>query len=151
MTYLIRSLKYFVTMSIFAIILIVLMILTGFATVDLYEPGSAWRFVVLFGAIAVISLFHPKMTRTVRYVAGNLSNEGKPIVLNAFREADYELVSEKEGVLTFRARTFFLRLRRFFDDGITIAQEGDRLRIEGQRIGVFRVLHHWDAYTSYVK
>ena len=125
MTYLIRSLKYFVTMSVFAIILIVLMILTGFATVNLYEPGSAWRFVVLFGAIAVISLFHPKMTRTVRYVAGNLSNEGKPIVLNAFREADYELVSEKEGVLTFRARTFFLRLRRFFDDGITIAQEGD--------------------------
>ena len=106
MTYLIRSLKYFVTMSVFAIILIVLMILTGFATVNLYEPGSAWRFVVLFGAIAVISLFHPKMTRTVRYVAGNLSNEGKPIVLNAFREADYELVSEKEGVLTFRARTF---------------------------------------------
>ena len=140
MTYLIRSLKYFVTMSVFAIILIVLMIL-----------GSAWRFVVLFGAIAVISLFHPKMTRTVRYVAGNLSNEGKPIVLNAFREADYELVSEKEGVLTFRARTFFLRLRRFFDDGITIAQEGDRLRIEGQRIGVFRVLHHWDAYTAYEK
>ena len=72
-------------------------------------------------------------------------------VLNAFREADYELVSEKEGVLTFRARTFFLRLRRFFDDGITIAQEGDRLRIEGQRIGVFRVLHHWDAYTAYEK
>ena len=150
MTYLIRSLKYFVTMSVFAIILIVLMILTGFATVNLYEPGSAWRFVVLFGAIAVISLFHPKMTRTVRYVAGNLSNEGKPIVLNAFREADYELVSEKEGP-DVPCPHFFLRLRRFFDDGITIAQEGDRLRIEGQRIGVFRVLHHWDAYTAYEK
>ena len=78
MTYLIRSLKYFVTMSVFAIILIVLMILTGFATVNLYEPGSAWRFVVLFGAIAVISLFHPKMTRTVRYVAATSATRANP-------------------------------------------------------------------------
>lgn len=155
MTYFLRSLKYFVAMSLFAIVLIVLMVLTGLAAFDFDETSYVLfhtpQFAVLFGVLALFAAFYPKLVFTARYVAGDLGSEGKPIVLNAFHEVGYELVSEKEGILTFRARSAFRRWRRLFDDGITIAQEGDRLRIEGHRAEVFRVLYHWDAYTAYEK
>lgn len=155
MTYFIRCIKYFFATSVLAIALIVLMVLTGIAVFDFQETGYVLfhtpRFVILFSALALVSAFYPKMTFTARHVAGNLGNEGKPIVINAFRSAGYELTEEKDGVLTFRARSAFRRLRMLFDDGITIAQEGDSLRIEGHRNGVFRVLHHWDAYARYDK
>lgn len=151
--YLMLAVKYFCAMSVLALVLIALMIVTGISAFGFDETGYILfhtpRFAVLFGALAVVAAFYPKMSFTARYVAGNLGEAGKPIVINAFRAAGYEPVAEQDGTMTFRARSFLRKLRLFFDDEITIAQEGDRLRIEGHRLGVFRVLHHWDAYAQY--
>lgn len=153
--YLIRSVKYFFAMSILALALIALMVVTGMSAFDFNETGYILfhtpRFAILFGVIAVVAAFYPKMSFTARHVTGSLDETGKPTVIDAFRTAGYEPIAEKEGRLVFRPRNFFRRLRLLFDDTVTIAQEGDRLRIEGHRLGVFRVLHHWDAYAVYEK
>ncbi len=147
MKYFVHSVKFFCAASVLALLLIAAMVATGTATAS----WNDWhRFAVLFGFIALFAAIYPKLTFVARVVSCDLAKEGKPIAINAFREAGYELVGEGPDGMTFRPRSFGRRLRLLFDDEIRAVPQGDRLRIEGHRIGVYRVLYHWDAcYAPY--
>ena len=144
--YFVRSVKFFCTASVLALLLIVAMVATGMAAAE----WNDWhRFAVLFGCLALFAAVYPKLTFVARLVACDLANGGKPVTLNAFSEAGYELVGEEPDGMVFRPRKFGRRLRLLFDDEIRAVPQGDRLRIEGHRNGVYRVLQHWDAYACY--
>lgn len=144
--YFIRSVKFFCAANVLALLLIVAMVATGMAAAG----WNDWhRFAVLFGMLAFLAAVYPKLTFVARLVSCDLANGGKPVALNAFREAGYELSGEGPDGMTFRPRTFGRRLRLLFDDEIRAVPQGDRLRIEGHRNGVYRVLQHWDAYAGY--
>lgn len=147
MNYFVRSVKFFCCASVLASLLIVAMVATGMAAAG----WNDWhRFAALFGMLALFAAIYPKLTFVARLVACDLAREGKPVAINAFREAGYELVGEApDGTMTFRPRTFARRLRLLFDDEIRAVPQGDRLRIEGHRNGVYRVLYRWDAYAGY--
>ncbi len=146
MNYLVRSLKFFCAASVLALLLIVAMVATGTAAAS----WNDWhRFAVLFGILALFAALYPKLTFVARLVTCDFAKEGRPIALNAFREAGYELIGENAEGMTFRPRSFGRRLRLLFDDEIRAVPQGDRLRIEGHRNGVYRVLYHWDAYARY--
>ncbi len=146
MNYLVRSLKFFCAASVLALLLIVAMVATGTAAAS----WNDWhRFAVLFGFLALFAALYPKLTFVARFVTCDLAKEGRPIALNAFHEAGYELIGEDAEGMTFRPRSFGRRLRLLFDDEIRAVPQGGRLRIEGHRNGVYRVLYHWDAYARY--
>ncbi|MCM1300391.1 MAG: hypothetical protein NC250_02890 [Alistipes senegalensis] len=147
MNYFVRSVKFFCAASVLALLLIVAMVATGMAAAE----WNDWhRFAALFGMLALLAAVYPKLTFVARLVACDLAQEGKQTALDAFRKAGYELIGEApDGTMTFRPRTFLHRLRMLFDDEIRAVPQGDRLRIEGHRNGVYRVLYRWDAYASY--
>ena len=147
MKYFVHSVKFFCAACVLASLLIAAMVATGTAAAS----WSDWhRFAVLLGFIALFAAIYPKMTFIARFVACDLAKEGKSVAIDAFREAGYELVKEGPEGMTFRPRSFGRRLRLLFDDAVKAVPQGDRLRIEGHRIGVCRVLYHWDAgYASY--
>ena len=146
MNYVVRSVKFFCAASVLALLLIVAMVATGMAA----DEWNDWhRFAMLFGLLALFAAGYPKLTFVARLVACDLANGGKHVALNAFNEAGYELVGEGPDGMVFRPRKFGRRLRLLFDDEIRAVPQGDRLRIEGHRNGVYRVLQHWDAYARY--
>lgn len=144
--YFVRSLKFFCAASVLASLLIVAMVATGMAAAS----WNDWhRFAALFGILALFAALYPKLTFVARLVTCDFAKEGRPIALNAFREAGYELIGEDAEGMTFRPCSFGRRLRLLFDDEIRAVPQGDRLRIEGHRNGVYRVLYRWDAYARY--
>lgn len=150
MTYLLRAIKYFLFCCVLASVVVAGLLLAGWSQYG-FEDGSlfARQCLVMIGILAAIAAIYPKIGFTKRRVAGDLSAEGRATAMNAFAEAGYRLTSEEQGVLRFRAKQLGRRLRRAFDDELTLTQEGGWLQIEGHRTEVFRVLHHWDAYARY--
>lgn len=146
MNYFVRSVKFFCAASVLALLLIAVMVATGMAA----ATWNDWhRFAALFGFLALFAAVYPRLTFVARFVACDLEKGGKPVALNAFSEAGYELVGEDTDGMTFRPHSFGRRLRLLFDDEIRAVPQGDRFRIEGHRNGVYRVLQHWDAYAGY--
>ena len=147
MKYALRSIKYFGACSVLALVLVALMVAFGLADVRLDEwQEDAPRFATLFGLLALLAALYPKLTFTRRRVKCDFSSAGKAVVRNAFRSAGYEPVATEGNCWRFRQRSFIRRLRRLFDDEITVAPADEGwLTLEGHRAEVFRVLCHWDA------
>lgn len=142
MRYFVHSVKFFCAACVLALLSIAAMVATGTAAAS----WNDWhRFAVLFGFLALFAAFYPKLTFVARVVSCDLAKDGKQCALNAFREAGYELAGEEPDGMTFRPRSFGRRLRLLFDDEIQAVPQDGRLRIEGHRLGVCRVLYHWDA------
>ncbi len=150
--YFVRSVKFFFAMLVLTSAMVAVMIATGMTDFGFdaleYEMFHTFRFAALLGVLVLFSAVYPLLKFTSRHISGKLDETGRPIVLNAFDSAGYDLVGETDGVLVFRPRSFYRRLRILFDDAITIQEEEGRLRIKGHRNGVFRVMQHWDAYYT---
>ena len=148
MQYVLRSAKYFCACCVLAAVLVAALLLLGWSRYGL-DDGAAFRqqTALLVAMLAFMAALYPLLTFTKRRVRGDWSPEGQNVVLNAFRSAGYEPVGEPSGgAWHFRCKHFGRRLRRLFDDRITVTQEPDGwLLLDGPRTEVFRVLHHWNA------
>lgn len=154
MKYLIRSVKYFVALCVLSLALMALMILTGTSQLTaeetLYLMFHSDRFVLLCGAILVLSLTYPRFGFAVRTVEGDIEQHRMQIE-SACHAAGFRVVGERDGALIVRGEGFFKRLMLLFEDEILIRQEGDRIAVDGIRRGVAMIVYRLDSYIQMVK
>lgn len=108
----------------------------------LFHTRRGW---MLLGVIVLLSAFYPRFGFIVRAVEGDVVRNREQIV-NAFQSARFSLCGEHEGVMTFRADGWLHRLMLLGEDRIEVRQQGDRIRVEGIRRGVARVMYRLDSY-----
>ena len=153
-TYLIRAVKYLLSMCVLCIALMALMLVTGNSALTLDETLYAMfhtdRYLLLFGAIVILSAVYPRFGFIARNVEGDVVKNREQII-NAFRSSGFELVSEQSGQMVFRAGSFFKKLMLLFEDEITVTQEGLSIRVDGIRRGVARVVYRLDSYIQMAK
>lgn len=142
MKYLIRSIKYFFYFAFLTTLIICALVATGLAEGDIdtmFRGGSSaiWKMACFFAAIAAI---YPKVGFITRSISTDRSwNETRNEVIDFMKERQYDLESEANGTATFRQRGTFNRLRRMYEDRITITVKADGLEMEGLRKDVFRL------------
>lgn len=149
--YFLRSLKYFVAMCVLCAALMALMLLTGTSALTpaetLYVMFHSTRFLALFGALVVLAALYPRFGFVQRRVEGDMEKHRTQIV-NAFKSAGFSLLSEQEGVMTFRAEGFLHRLTLLGEDRIAVSQYGQWIVLDGIRRGVARVAYRLDSYLQ---
>lgn len=149
--YFLRSLKYFVAMCVLCAALMALMLLTGTSALTpeetLYVMFHSTRFLTLLGALVVLAALYPRFGFVQRRIEGDIEKHRTQIV-NAFKSAGFSLLSEEEGVMTFRAEGFLHRLGLLYEDRITVSQYGQWILLDGIRRGVARVAYRLDSYLQ---
>ena len=142
MKYLIRSIKYFFYFAFLTTIIICALVATGLADGDIdtmFRGGSSaiWK---MAGFFAVIAAIYPKVGFITRSISTDRSwNETRNEVIGFMKERQYDLESEENGIVTFRQRGTVNRLRRMYEDRVTITVKADGLEMEGLRKDVFRL------------
>ena len=142
MKYLIRSIKYFFYFAFLTTIIICALVATGLADGDIdtmFRGGSSaiWK---MTGFFAVIAAIYPKVGFITRSISTDRSwNETRNEVIGFMKERQYDLESEENGTVKFRQRGTVNRLRRMYEDRVTITVKADGLEMEGLRKDVFRL------------
>lgn len=142
MKHLIRSIKYFFYFAFLTTLIICALVLTGLADGDIdtmFRGGSSaiWKMAVFFVAIAAV---YPKVGFITRRICTDRSwSETRTEVIGFMKERRYDLESEEDGTVTFRQRGTADRLRRMYEDRVTITVKDDGLEMEGLRKDVFRL------------
>ena len=142
MKHLIRSIKYFFYFAFLTTLIICALVLTGLADGDIdtmFRGGSSaiWKMAVFFVAIAAV---YPKVGFITRRICTDRSwSETRNEVIGFMKERRYDLESEDDGTVTFRQRGTADRLRRMYEDRVTITVKDDGLEMEGLRKDVFRL------------
>jgi hypothetical protein len=142
MKHLIRSIKYFFYFAFLTTLIICALVLTGLADGDIdtmFRGGSSaiWKMAVFFVAIAAV---YPKVGFITRRICTDRSwSETRNEVIGFMKERRYDLESEEDGTVTFRQRGTADRLRRMYEDRVTITVKDDGLEMEGLRKDVFRL------------
>lgn len=142
MKHLIRSIKYFFYFAFLTTLIICALVLTGLADGDIdtmFRGGSSaiWKMAVFFVAIAAV---YPKVGFITRRICTDRSwSETRNEVIGFMKERQYDLESEEDGTVTFRQRGTADRLRRMYEDRVTIIVKDDGLEMEGLRKDVFRL------------
>lgn len=154
MKYLLRSVKYFLAMCVLCAALMALMLLTGTSQLTaedtLYLMFHSDRFVLLGGALVLLSATYPLFGFVVRRVEGDLTQH-RTQVEQAFRAAGFELVGEEQGELIFRGSGLWKRMTLLFEDEVRVRQEGNEIAIDGIRRGVAVVAYRLDSYIQMVQ
>jgi len=149
--YFLRSLKYFVALCVLCAALMALMFVTGTSALTpqetFYVMFHSQRFVVLLGALVVLAALYPRFGFVQRKVEGDMETHRTRIV-NAFKSAGFSLLSEADGVMTFRADGFLHRLGLLCEDRITVSQYGQWIVLDGIRRGVVRAAYRLDSYIQ---
>lgn len=142
MKHLIRSIKYFFYFAFLTTLIICALVLTGLADGDIdtmFRGGSSaiWKMALFFVAIAAV---YPKVGFITRRICIDRSwSETRNEVIGFMKERRYDLESEEDGTVTFRQRGTADRLRRMYEDRVTITVKDDGLEMEGLRKDVFRL------------
>ena len=142
MKHLIRSIKYFFYFVLLTTLIICALVLTGLAEGDIdtmFRGGvsAIWKMALLFVAIAAV---YPKVGFITRKISTDKSwSDMRNEVIGFMKERQYDLESEENGTVTFRQRGTANRLRRMYEDRVTITVKEDGLEMEGLRKDVFRL------------
>ena len=142
MKHLIRSIKYFFYFEFLTTLIICALVLTGLADGDIdtmFRGGSSaiWKMAAFFVAIAAV---YPKVGFITRRICTDRSwSETRNEVIGFMKERRYDLESEEDGTVTFRQKGTADRLRRMYEDRVTITVKDDGLEMEGLRKDVFRL------------
>jgi hypothetical protein len=101
-------------------------------------PAHLVGFFILFGIVYPLVSFVKKdamLTRTF--------SEERINILNIFDSMEYELASEKNGVLTFRLKSRFVRIMRLFcEDMIEVEYNEGKVSLSGLRRDVYRLTRY---------
>ena len=146
--YLLRSLKYFLTLCVLLVALIWLKItyeqlpLTMAQMVKIYF--SAWNGWAMVVTIILLSATYPIFGFVTRRVDADIVADKEQIVA-AFATTGLELKTASEGTLTIRA-TGLQRLTLLFEDQVTVCQQADGVVISGHRRTVIRATIRLEGY-----
>ena len=143
MRYVLRSVKYFLGVSILFTLIIGALMLTGYVSTDvnvLFRAG--WKSVGLIALMFLgVSAVYPKFGYTKRHasVAGE-DSELRPAVKEFFRERGYDLENDSPEQMTVRSRSAWHRITTFGEDRITVIPEFGGYGIEGLGRDVVRII-----------
>ena len=142
MKYFVRSVKYFFYFSALTSLILAALVATGMADSDINEMfrggySAIWKIAAFYVCIAAV---YPKVGFIRRKVS--VQNEWKdvrPAVITFLQERHYELESEADGSLTFRHKGNLDKLKRMYEDRITVTAVDGGFIMEGLRKDVFRL------------
>ncbi len=151
---LIRSAKYFLALSVFCVVLIVVQAASGMSVLSVeqtfYVMFHTWRGAMLPVAVVLAAAFYPRFGFMTRRTAGDIVRHREQVV-SAFGVAGFSLCKETGGVMTFRAAGFVKRLTMLFEDEIRVEQSGGDIVMSGNRRGVARAYYQLDSYIRNIE
>ena len=144
MKYIVRAVKYFIAVCILATIVILIMVLLGYASFDvndLFDQG--WKSIGYIAIMfAVISAVYPMFGYKKR-LAGALGDfaDLRPGVVSFMEEHGYVLESEDDQVMTFRSKSAAHRIFRLWEDRVTIEKALGGFEVEGLTRDITRLVY----------
>lgn len=142
MRYFIRSVKYFIYLSVLIVIIMALLVLIKAVEPDIgtmFRNGydALWQIALLF---AVVAAFYPKIGYVSRAAAMEGSWDDNRGEIKKYMENHYySLEKARPGLMTFRHNGTVSRISRMYEDRITIASTGEGVTVEGLRKDVLRI------------
>ena len=142
MKYFIRSVKYFIYLSVLIVIIMALLVLIKAVEPDIgtmFRNGydALWQIAVLFAAVAA---FYPKIGYVERFAASSIDWESSRSEIKKYMENHYySLEKAKPGLMTFRHNGTVSRISRMYEDRITITSAEGGVTVEGLRKDVLRI------------
>ena len=134
MKYIVRAVKYFISVCVLATLVILIMVLLGYSALnpdELFVQG--WKSIAYIALMfAVISAVYPLFGYKKR-LAGALGDFAglSPGVISYMEEHGYVLESEDDEKMTFRSRSLLRRIFRVWEDRITIEKTLGGFEVEG--------------------
>lgn len=148
---LVRSLKYFVSLSVLCLLVMWLNVVLHWSSLSFgemfYVMFHTPRGMLLPAGILLASAFYPRFGFMTRRVEGFLEDHRTQVV-NALLAAGYRLEGEEDETLRFRARSMWRRVQLRFDDEIKVSQYGQWIVLEGSRRGVALAAYRLECYLS---
>ncbi len=138
--YLTRVVKYLIYLVIVFVLVIAIFSLTSkssFSFSNLFREGTEMQIVIF---LLVMSVIYPFFGYARKKVYLNKSfTEDKTKILDAFERSRFEVESESGNTLSFRHKSFVVRMFRMFEDRIILDYSDNPIAIEGQRKEVYRI------------
>ena len=151
LTYLLRSVKYFIYLAIILTLVLYVLSLAGMTEWDvnvMFSEGtkSVWKIV---GMLAAVSLVYPSVgfQRRKAVLAGSWEERRDEIVA-VMADKGYVLVSETPEFAVFRSRNIILRIFRMFEDKVVVRQVFGGFELEGLRKDIVRLVMHLEYRLS---
>jgi len=152
--YIVKSVKYFAALCVLYAALIWAMYaldLTPVSPADNFRALVATpRGAVMIAVVAILSALYPRFGFMSRRTEGD-TEENRGQILRACSDNGYELRSEQDGTMTFRADSLLQRASMLFEDEVRISQYGQWIVVEGHRRGVARIMYRLQPYIDRVK
>jgi len=148
--YLLRSLKYFLTLCVLLVALIWIKIkyeslpVTFWRMLEIYF--SQWNGGAMAATIVVLSATYPLFGFVRRVVSADITADRQQIEA-AMATVGLELCSATESCLTFRA-TGLQRLTLLFEDEVTVCSSDEGITISGHRRTVIRAVIRLEGYLT---
>ncbi len=138
--YLTRVVKYLVYLVIVFVLVIAIFSLTSkssFSFSNLFREGTELQIVIF---LLVMSVIYPFFGYARKKVYLNKSfTEDKIKILDVMEKSRFEVESESGNTLSFRHKSFVVRMFRMFEDRIILDYSDNPIAIEGQRKEVYRI------------
>lgn len=135
--YIIRSVKYFIWLSVLFAALMALMIFTGTArggaegTIN--EIFHTSRGLIIGSLILLLAIFYPKFSFVKREINADIDGNREEI-LSAMRVSDYIVSEQQPGRIVFRAASPMKRAKLLWEDKVVVSSMGQgRIKMEGIR------------------
>lgn len=148
--YIIRSVKYFVALSVLYAVLMWLMHATGQTVLTLRDTltivfctSRGW---MMLGAMVALAAIYPRLSFLSRRVEGDIAENREQIVA-AFKASGYSLAGESDGRLVFRADGL-RKLLLLYEDEVVVEQFGQWITLTGIRRSVVRIALRLEAYIT---
>lgn len=143
MKYIARVIKYFIYITIIMAAILAVMVLLNVVEGDIptmFRDGynSLWKIALMFLAVAAV---YPSFgfTKKGAVIPGEYS-EIRGGVVDFMESHGYELESEEGENLTFRKRGVLSKMRRMFEDRITMTRDLPGFYVEGLTKDVVRII-----------
>ena len=151
LTYLLRSVKYFIYLAVILTLVLYVLSLAGMTEWDvnvMFSEGtkSVWK---IAGMLAAVSLVYPSVgfQRRKAVLAGSWE-ERRDEIVSVMADKGYVLVSETPDGAVFRSRNIVLRIFRMFEDKVVVRQVFGGFELEGLRKDIVRLVMHLEYRLS---
>lgn len=151
MKYFIRSVKYFAALCVLYWALVWLSASTSAFPITnmqyLQLMFSTWRGWMLIVATVLLAATYPRFGFVTKRVECCIDHDREQIE-NAFRIGGYELKSQTDDEMTFRATSPLNRLTMLFEDEIKVKQWAGWVEISGLRRTTVKIAMRLDSYIT---
>lgn len=143
MKYLIRSVKYFLYITVIITLILCILVLLKMVSPDINVMfKNGWKSVgLILGMFAVVSAIYPMFgyTKRLATVLGDFA-ELRNGVVEYMESRGYSLETESEEKMTFRSRSVMNRIFRVWEDRVTLEKGLGGFYVEGLSRDITRIV-----------